>query len=81
MADQFETRMTEKMFDVLFAPGEKVVHAKDVMLLGNEAVAKVRPEKPSPAGDKNSHGACFSGHGRFANGKNLEAQILQLLPR
>jgi hypothetical protein len=73
MADQFEARMTEKMFDVLFAPGEKIVHTKDVMLLGNEAVAKVRPEKPSPPGDKNSHDACFSDHGRFANGKNLEA--------
>ena len=39
-----------KMFDVALGSGEEVIHAKDFMSIRQQAVNKVRAEKPSSPG-------------------------------
>jgi hypothetical protein len=42
------------MRKVRLGTGEEIINAKDFMSLGNEAVAKVRTQKASTAGNENS---------------------------
>lgn len=44
-----------QMGDIIFAPGDEVVHADDFMSLRKQSVAEVRAEKAGRARDQNSH--------------------------
>ena len=45
VTDQFEVRIPQQMFDVLFSSGEKIVEADDIMPLTDETVAQVGSQK------------------------------------
>jgi hypothetical protein len=42
VADQFKARMAQQVGNVVFAPGEKVVQAEDVVSLSEQAFTQVR---------------------------------------
>ena len=54
VADQFEVRPRQEMYDVRLLAGEEIVQADDVVPVGDQPFAEVRAEKPGPAGDQNS---------------------------
>jgi len=52
--DQLEAGMIAQMRDVLFASGEEIVEAEDVVPAFDQAIAQMAAEKPGPSGDKNA---------------------------
>ncbi len=48
MTDEFEARVTDKMLDIAFGAGEVIVDANDIMPIGEQPVAEVRPKKSPP---------------------------------
>jgi hypothetical protein len=49
VADQFKSGVSQQMLDVLFAPGEKIVQAKNLFLFFQQSLAQVRPDKTRTA--------------------------------
>jgi hypothetical protein len=60
VADQLKVLVGEQVLDVGFLGGEEVVEADDIVALGDEAIADVRPEEAGAAGHEN---AFDLGHG------------------
>ncbi len=54
VAEQLEIGATEQMGDVGFLTGEEIVQTNDIVSIVDESFAKMRAEKTSAAGDKNS---------------------------
>jgi hypothetical protein len=50
--DQFEMRMTDQVFDVASCPGEEIVDAEDARPVRQQALAQVRTEETSTAGNE-----------------------------
>ena len=51
--DEFELWMADEVCDVLFATGEKVIDADDIVTAFDEAVAQMTPQETGTASDEN----------------------------
>ena len=54
VTNEFKIRVRQKMNDVVFLAGEKIIEADDIVALGDEAIAKVRAQKARAAGHENA---------------------------
>jgi len=52
MTQKFETRIIHQRVNVLFAPGEEIVHTNDVMPVVEQTLAEMGTKKPSSARDR-----------------------------
>ena len=55
MPDEFEIRIFEEMRDVLFAAGEEIIDANDIVAVLEQPVAKMGAKKSGAAGDEYAH--------------------------
>ena len=55
VTDELEIVVVQQMRDVLFAAGKEIVETDDLVAFIKKPFAKMRTDKPGPAGDKNSH--------------------------
>jgi len=45
---QFEVRVADQVADVVLGSGEEIIHAQDIVPIGDQAIAQVRAQKPAP---------------------------------
>ncbi len=55
--DELELRVPEQVGDVLGRAGDEVIDRDDLVALGEEPIAEVRPDEPGSAGDERAHKA------------------------
>ena len=55
VVDQLELRVADEMGDIFGSAGEKIIHADDLVTLGDHQVAHVRSEETGTAGDEHAH--------------------------
>ena len=54
MSEQFEIFVVEKTFDVALGTGKKIIEAKHIRTVRQQALAQMRTEKPRSSGHQNS---------------------------
>jgi hypothetical protein len=54
MANEFETRISEEMIDILFTPGKEIVQSQNFMTSTEQTLSEVRANKTGTAGDENA---------------------------
>src|SRR5207248_7074369 len=60
-----------QVLDVGRAAGDEVVHADDLVALGQEALAQVRADEPGPPGDDGTHGSLLEWNRQRRTGNSL----------